>query len=125
MYCHVGQEKGKNPPWSVVLLVTKKARSIFPGSLEEDDNSISLWTQQLDLFHSKAIVTAQSSNRFPSLRQGTKYEMSNRNNTKKIMTIKQNISNNHIEITPHSPVVFILVCNTVQRTQVFNNTDCV
>ena len=78
-------------------------------------------SQQWDIFHCKAIVASQSSNGFLSLKLGIKCKSFNRHNTGEIMTSKiQAVM--HSEMIPHLPVVFVLVCNTVQKTQVFNNT---
>ena len=41
------------------------AMSIFHGSLEEDNSSISLHMQQLDISYSKAYVATLFANRFP------------------------------------------------------------
>lgn len=77
--------------------------------------------QQLDLFHCEAIVATQSSNGFPSLKPGIKCKTFNRHNTGETTTSKiQAVMPS--EMIPHLPTVFVLVCNTVQKTQVFNNT---
>lgn len=77
--------------------------------------------QQLDLFHCEAIVATQSSNGFPSLKPGIKCKTFNRHNTGETTTSKiQAVMPS--EMIPHLPMVFVLVCNTVQKTQVFNNT---
>ena len=77
--------------------------------------------QQLDLFHCEAIVATQSSNGFPSLKLGIKCKTFNRHNTGETMTSKIQVAM-HSEMIPHLPMVFVLVFNTVRKTQVFNNT---
>lgn len=64
----------------------------FSWSPEEDDNSILLYTQQLDSVVSEASVAAQFSNSFPSFRLGMKCKTSNRYHTAAAMNIQQNIS---------------------------------
>ena len=53
------------PPIVSSADIVTLARSIFHGSPEEDDNGISLYTQQFDSFRSETRVAAQPSNRFP------------------------------------------------------------
>lgn len=56
MYWHPGQEDSESLSYSIWV-------DLY-GRPEEDDNSILLWTQQLDSFCSKASVAAQTSRRF-------------------------------------------------------------
>lgn len=71
-----------------------------------------------DSFHGEVIAAAQSSTRLPSLR----HRMQDLQQAQRgqFVTAEQCTGSNHIPGL--TPVVFVLVCNSVQKTQLFSNT---
>ena len=86
MYCHVEVEDGESLLMASCSHVVTLARLTFHGHPGEDNNSISLY--QLDSFCSEAMVSSQSSNRFPPLRLRIKFKTSN-NNAEEMMTLSK------------------------------------
>ena len=127
LYWHSGQREGKGlplspaPTLSIVPIWSHQPGLFFIEVQRKTTMASHCRPQQLDLFHCEAIVSTQSSNGFPSLKLGIKCKTFNRHNTGEIMTSKiQAVM--HSGMIPHLPMIFVLVCNTVQKTHVFNNT---